>query len=246
MDNVDKLIEYIEKANNIVFFGGAGTSTESGLKDFRSKDGLYNEKYDIPPEKILSHSFFISNKEEFWKFYREKLNSLEYHPNIVHLVLKKLEDIGKLKAIITQNIDGFDIEAGSKNVLELHGSLKKNYCMNCHRSYSAEDVFSSKGIPKCSCGGFIKPDVILYEEALNEEVLCRAIRAIEEADLLIVGGTSLTVYPAASLIQYFKGDHLVVINNDRTSKDSYADLVIHKNLSEVFKRIDKKVIRKEL
>ena len=246
MDNVDKLIEYIEKANNIVFFGGAGTSTESGLKDFRSKDGLYNEKYDIPPEKILSHSFFISNKEAFWKFYREKLNSLEYHPNIVHLVLKKLEDIGKLKAIITQNIDGFDIEAGSKNVLELHGSLKKNYCMNCHRSYSAEDVFSSKDIPKCSCGGFIKPDVILYEEALNEEVLCRSIRAIEEADLLIVGGTSLTVYPAASLIQYFKGDHLVVINNDRTSKDSYADLVIHKNLSEVFKRIDKKVIRKEL
>ena len=193
MDNVDKLIEYIEKANNIVFFGGAGTSTESGLKDFRSKDGLYNEKYDIPPEKILSHSFFISNKEEFWKFYREKLNSLEYHPNIVHLVLKRLEDIGKLKAIITQNIDGFDIEAGSKNVLELHGSLKRNYCMNCHRSYSAEDVFSSKDIPKCSCGGFIKPDVILYEEALKVENVQKYLEGNEIKKHFVIKGKVVNI-----------------------------------------------------
>lgn len=244
MDSVKQLIKYINESSNIVFFGGAGTSTESGLKDFRSKDGLYNEKYDIPPEKILSHSFFMSNKNEFWRFYRDKLNSLNYHPNITHKVLKKLEDIGKVGTIITQNIDGFDIEAGSKNVIELHGSVKRNYCMKCHKSYNAESIFTGSEVPKCSCGGFIKPDVVLYEEALDQDAVNKAIRAIEKADLLIVGGTSLTVYPAASLIQFFRGEHLVLINKDETEKDYLADLVIHKKLSEVFSRIEKEVINK--
>ena len=186
----------------------------------------------------------MSNKNEFWRFYRDKLNSLNYHPNITHKVLKKLEDIGKVGTIITQNIDGFDIEAGSKNVIELHGSVKRNYCMKCHKSCNAESIFTGSEVPKCSCGGFIKPDVVLYEEALDQDAVNNAIKAIENADLLIVGGTSLTVYPAASLIQFFRGRHLVLINKDETEKDYLADLVIHKKLSEVFSRIEKEVINK--
>ena len=245
MKDIKKLIEYIKESNNIVFFGGAGTSTESGLKDFRSKDGIYNESYKYPPEEILSHTFFMNHKEEFWDFYREKLNSLNYHANITHIVLKELEEKKKLIAIITQNIDGFHQEAGSKNVIELHGSIKRNYCINCHKFYSAESIFSQKSIPKCNCGGNIKPDVILYEEKLNEKDLLKAIHEIEQADLLIIGGTSLTVYPAAGLIRYFKGKHLVLINQDKTEKDQDADLVIHDKLSNVFKEIRKEIIEKK-
>ena len=241
MDKITTLINYIKESKNIVFFGGAGVSTESGLKDFRSVDGLYNEKYDYPPEEILSHSFFINKTEEFYKFYKDKLNTHGFHPNITHEVLKKLEDIGKLKCIITQNIDGFHGCAGSSNVLELHGSIKRNYCMDCHKFYDDKYVFNSKDIPKCSCGGIIKPDVVLYEEPLNEEVTYKAIKAISEADLLIIAGTSLNVYPAAGFINYFRGKNIVLINRDKTAYDSICNLVIHDSLGKVFKEIEKEI-----
>lgn len=233
---IEELKKIIDESNNIVFFGGAGVSTESGIPDFRSKDGLYNQKYDYSPEEILSHTFFYNNTEEFYKFYKDKMNSLNIKPNITHIKLKELESIGKLKFVITQNIDGLHTKAGSKNVLEIHGTIYNNYCDKCHKYYDAEYVFKSNGIPKCSCGGIIKPDVVLYEEPLNESFE-EAIYYISKCDTLIVAGTSLTVYPAASLIRYFNGKNLILINKDKTPYDDIATLVIHKNMSEVFKEL---------
>ena len=237
MDKIALLQQYIDESNNIVFFGGAGVSTESGIKDFRSIDGLYNEKYDYPPEVMLSRSFFNEHQEEFYKFYKDKLNCLDVEPNITHKYLKKLEDTKKLKAIVTQNIDGLHEKAGSKNVLLLHGTTYKNHCMMCGKEYEASYVFNSSSIPKCSCGGVIKPDIVLYEEPLDEDVVNKTIKAISECDLLIVAGTSLVVYPAASFIGYFKGKHLVIINKDSTSYDRMADLVIHDSLGNIFKQL---------
>ena len=243
MDKINILIEWIKESNNIVFFGGAGVSTESGLKDFRSVDGLYNEKYDYPPEEILSHSFFRDYTAEFYKFYKDKLNTNGLKPNITHEVLEKLESIGKLKAIITQNIDGFHQEAGSKNVLELHGSIKRNYCIDCHKFYDDDYIFNSKGIPTCDCGGIVKPDVVLYEEGLDSNTVKDTIKYISEADLLIIGGTSLNVYPATSYLKYFKGKHLVLINRDKTMYDNDCDLVINDNLGKVFTEIKKEIFK---
>ena len=237
-DKIEILKKYIQESNNIVFFGGAGVSTESGIPDFRSKDGLYNQKYDYPPEEILSHTFFINNTKEFYKFYKEKMNSLKYKPNITQKKLAELEKIGKLKAIVTQNIDGLHQKAGSKNVLELHGSVLRNYCMKCNKFYEAEYVFDSEDIPKCTCGGIIKPDVVLYEEGLDDGILYNSISNIQKTDLLIVAGTSLTVQPASSLIHYFHGKHLVLINKDKTIYDNIADLVINEKLGIVFSQID--------
>ena len=227
----------IEESNNIVFFGGAGVSTESGIPDFRSKDGLYNQKYKFPPEEILSHTFFMNNTEEFYKFYRDKMNLLKYEPNITHYKLVEFEKRGKLKAIITQNIDGLHQKAGSKIVYELHGSVLRNYCMNCNKFYDGEFIFNSIGIPKCECNGIIKPDVVLYEEGLDNIVLTNSIKAIQEADLMIIAGTSLTVYPASGLINYFRGENLVLINRDSTPFDNMANLVINESLGKVFEKI---------
>ena len=239
MNEVEQLEKYIDEADKIVFFGGAGVSTESGVKDFRSVDGLYNEVYDYPPEQILSHSFFMSKPEEFYKFYKDKLNCLEVKPNITHEFLKRLEDKGKLTAVITQNIDGLHEKAGSKNVLLLHGTTYSNHCMDCNKFYDAEYVFNSEGIPRCECGGIIKPDVVLYEEPLDDEVVRESVKAISECDLLIIAGTSLNVYPAAGFIHYFRGKHLVIINKDSTSYDSMCDLVIHKKMGDIFSQINK-------
>ncbi len=238
MDKIKELVTLIKTSKKTVFFGGAGVSTESGLKDFRSKDGLYHEKYIYPPEEILSHHFFLENTKEFYKFYRDKLNSLNYKPNITHIILAKLEEKGLLSSIITQNIDGFHQMAGSKNVLELHGSVWRNYCMKCHKSYEAENVFSSTDVPKCSCGGIIKPEVVLYEESLNQETLQQAIKEISTADLLIIGGTSLNVYPAAGLIQYFHGKNIVLINKEKTSYDKMCNLVFYDNIGKIMKKIE--------
>ncbi len=241
-EKIIKLIDMINSSKSIVFFGGAGVSTESGIPDFRSKDGIYNMKYNYPPEKILSHSFFVTNTEDFFKFYKEKMNSLKYNPNTTHYTLVKLEKLGKLKAIITQNIDGLHQKAGSKIVYELHGSVMRNYCLNCGKEYNAEYVFNSKSIiPKCSCGGIIKPDVVLYEEPLDNEVYENALKAISNCDMLIIGGTSLAVYPASYLINYFKGKYIVLINKDSTTFDKKADLVINDSLGNVFKKIDKAI-----
>ena len=240
MTDNEKILEFkrlVENSKAIVFFGGAGVSTESGIPDFRSKDGLYNQKYDYPPEEILSRTFFMAKTEEFYKFYRDKLNSLKYEPNITHYKLAELEQKGKLKAVVTQNIDGLHQKAGSKVVFELHGSVLRNYCMRCKRFYGAEDVFNTQGVPKCKCGGIIKPDVVLYEEPLDDKVVRGAIKAISEADLLIIGGTSLSVYPASSYIHYYNGDKKVLINKSSTPFDNRADLVIHKGLGEVFKAL---------
>lgn len=234
---IELLQTYINNSNNIVFFGGAGVSTESGIKDFRSKDGLYNEKYKYPPEQILSHSFFYKNTKEFYKFYRDKLNCLNVLPNICHKYLVKLEREGKLKAIITQNIDNLHQKAGSTNVIELHGTIYKNYCDKCHKFYPPEYIWNTKDIPKCNCGGIIKPNVVLYEEPLNEFDILKAIKYIKNSDLLIIAGTSLTVYPAASYISYFQGKHLVIINKDKTPGDNIADLVINDNIGNVFKKL---------
>lgn len=236
-EKIEQFKSLVKKSNNIVFFGGAGVSTESGIPDFRSKDGLYNQKYDYPPEEILSHTFFLKHTEDFYKFYKDKMNSLKYEPNITHVKLVELENKGKLKAIVTQNIDGLHQKAGSKNVYELHGSVLRNYCMKCHKFYDAEYVFNSSGIPKCSCGGIVKPDVVLYEESLNEETLENSIIAIANADMLIVAGTSLTVYPASGLINYFRGKNLVLVNRDSTPYDNRANLVINESLGKVFNEI---------
>ena len=236
-EKIEEFKKMIKESNNIVFFGGAGVSTESGIPDFRSKNGLYNQKYKYPPEEILRHTFFMTHTEEFFEFYKAKMNSLKYQPNTTHKKLAELEKEGKLKAIITQNIDGLHQKAGSKNVLELHGSVMHNYCMKCGKEYSAEYVFNSVGVPKCECGGIIKPDVVLYEESLNEGTLEKAVEAIEEADVFIVGGTSLTVYPAAGLIRFYKGNKLVLINKDETPYDGRANLVIHEGLGKVFEKV---------
>lgn len=234
--NIEKFKQIINENNNIVFFGGAGVSTESGIKDFRSKDGLYSEKYEYPPEQILSHTFFNNNPSYFYKFYREKMNSLNIEPNITHKKLAKLEKMGKLKCVITQNIDGLHTKAGSKNVLEIHGSIYRNYCLKCHKFYEASKIFNSKNIPLCECGGYIKPDVVLYEEPLNE-TFDEAIKYISECEVLIVGGTSLMVYPAANLINYFKGKYLILINQEKTKYDNMADIVIYDKLGNVFKEV---------
>ena len=236
-EKINTFKNLIQTSNNIVFFGGAGVSTESGIPDFRSKDGLYNQKYDYPPEQILSHTFFMNNTEEFYKFYKDKMNSLKYEPNITHKKLAELEAQGKLKCVITQNIDGLHQKAGSKNVYELHGSVLRNYCMKCHKFYNAEDVFNCQNIPKCICGGVIKPDVVLYEEGLDDNTINESIKAIINADMLIVAGTSLTVQPASGLIRFYRGNKLVLINRDPTQYDNYADLVINDSLGEVFKNI---------
>lgn len=229
-----ELQNIIYESDNIVFFGGAGVSTESGIPDFRSIDGLYSKKYKYPPEKILSHSFFKSNTQEFFDFYRDKMLFLYAKPNMAHEKLAELEKIGKLKAVITQNIDGLHQKAGSKNVLELHGSVHRNYCMKCRKFYGVEEILKNKSMPKCECGGIIKPDVVLYEEGLDGATLDNAVKYIENADVLIVGGTSLAVYPAAGLINYFRGQQLILINKSNTSIDNRADLVINDSIGHVF------------
>lgn len=232
------LQEMIDKSSNIVFFGGAGVSTESGIPDFRSVDGLYHEQYEYPPETILSHTFYTSKPAEFYKFYRNKMLFLDKEPNAAHYKLAQLEQKGKLTAIVTQNIDGLHQKAGSKNVFELHGSILRNYCMDCHKFYSAEEIKKSEGVPHCECGGLIKPDVVLYEEGLDEQTLSGAVRAIANADMLIIGGTSLVVYPAAGLIDYYRGNRLVLINKSTTSRDHSADLVIQGKIGEVLSLIN--------
>lgn len=227
------LQEWIQDSNNIVFFGGAGVSTESGIPDFRSVDGLYNQKYDYTPETILSHTFFMSEMEEFYRFYRDKMLNLSAEPNPAHKKLAELEKAGKLRAVITQNIDGLHQKAGSQNVMELHGSIMRNYCMDCNKLYDAEYVLHAKGIPVCECQGSIKPDVVLYEEGLNQQTVKKAISYIENAEVLIVGGTSLAVYPAAGLIDYYKGNKLVLINKTPTPMDKKADLLIQGSIGEV-------------
>ena len=233
MDNLSTLKSWIKESSRIVFFGGAGVSTESGLKDFRSQDGLYHEKYDYPPETILSHSFFFSHTAEFYRFYRDKMLCLTAKPNAAHLALARLEQRGKLSAIVTQNIDGLHQAAGSKKVFELHGSVHRNHCLQCGKFYTAEDIEKSTGVPRCTCGGLIKPDVVLYEEGLDQKCLMGAIQAIAQADLLIVGGTSLTVYPAAGLLQYYGGNRLVLINRDATPLDGQANLVFRDPIGQV-------------
>lgn len=234
MDKKQLFKQIVEQSNNIVFFGGAGVSTESNIPDFRSVDGLYNQKYKYPPETILSHTFFIHRTEDFFDFYRDKMLAPWAKPNVTHLTLARLEQQGKLKAIVTQNIDGLHEMAGSKNIFNLHGTVYRNYCMKCGKFYPVEHIQNSTGIPRCSCGGIVKPDVVLYEEGLDDDVVEGAINAIAKADVLIVGGTSLTVYPAAGLINYFKGKHLVLINKQLTTFDEKATLVIHESLGEVF------------
>ena len=226
MDGLETLRAWVEESSNIVAFTGAGVSTESGVKDFRSKDGLYSQKFDYPPETIISHSFYLQNPAYFFKFYREKMMPLEVEPNITHYTLAKWEQEGRLRAVVTQNIDGLHQKAGSKRVYELHGSILRNYCTRCGKFYPAEFVKNAPGIPRCDCGGIVKPDVVLYEEALDEATVDGAVAAIRAADLLIVGGTSLTVYPAAGLLRYYRGGHLVLINRDATPYDSQADLVL--------------------
>ena len=236
-EKIQQFKKLVYESNKIVFFGGAGVSTESGIPDFRSKDGLYNQQYDYPPETILSHSFFVNNTEEFYRFYKTKMNSLNYEPNITHIKLAELENKGKVKAIITQNVDGLHQKAGSKIVYELHGSVLRNYCTKCNKFYEAKYVFNSIGVPKCTCGGIIKPDVVLYQEGLDDNTVTYSIKAIQNADLLIVAGTSLTVWPAASLINYFEGKNLVLINRDTTPYDKKANLVINESLGKVFNEI---------
>ena len=228
-----QLKDWIDGSSNIVFFGGAGVSTESGIPDFRSVDGLYNQQYKYPPETIISHSFYVRYPEEFFRFYKDRMLFTDARPNAAHKALAHLEGQGKLKAVITQNIDGLHQMAGSREVLELHGSVHRNYCTRCGEFYDLDYVVKCDGVPQCSCGGVIKPDVVLYEEGLDEEVLSGAVNAIRHADTLIIGGTSLVVYPAAGLIRYFRGDHLVVINMQPTGADAEADLCIAKPIGQV-------------
>ena len=234
MEKIEILKKWIDESNRIVFFGGAGVSTESGIPDFRSVDGLYSEVFDYPPETIISHTFFARKPDYFFRFYREKMLPLGFEPNITHKVLAKWEEQGKLSAVVTQNIDGLHQKAGSKKVYELHGSVLRNYCQHCGKFHSAEFVKNSDGVPKCACGGTVKPDVVLYEESLDQDTIEKSIMAIHRADLLIVAGTSLTVYPAAGLINYYRGNRLVLINRDATPYDSQADLVFHESLGDIF------------
>ena len=234
---ISQLQQWIDESGYIVFFGGAGVSTESGVPDFRSVDGLYNQKYSEPPETILSHTYFMRKTERFFRFYRDKMLPLDARPNEAHRKLAELEQAGKLKAVVTQNIDGLHQKAGSREVLELHGSVLRNYCEDCGKFYGVEAVAQSEGVPRCACGGIIKPDVVLYEETLDDSVMYRAVEHIRKADLLIVGGTSLVVYPAAGLINYYKGDRLVLINLQSTAYDRYADLTINEKIGGVFSKI---------
>ena len=237
MDKIEILKRWIAESGRIVFFGGAGVSTESGIPDFRSVDGLYNQKFDYPPEIIISHTFYERRPEYFFRFYREKMLPLGFEPNVTHKVLAKWEQQGKLSAVVTQNIDGLHQKAGSKQVYELHGSVLRNYCTCCGKFHSAEFIRDSQGVPKCGCGGTVKPDVVLYEEGLNQDIIEKSVRAIYNADLLIVAGTSLTVYPAAGLINYYRGNRLVLINRDATPYDNQADLVLHESLGNVFSQL---------
>ncbi len=236
MSEIETLKQWIDGSQNIVFFGGAGVSTESGIPDFRSVDGLYSQKYKYPPETIVSHTFLTRRTEEFFEFYKEKMvaPALEAKPNAAHYKLAEWEKEGKLKAVITQNIDGLHQAAGSKEVLELHGTIMKNYCDRCGRKYDVDYVLNASGVPKCECGGTVRPDVVLYEEGLDMGVMEKAVRYIENADILIIGGTSLVVYPAAGLIQYYRGNKLVLVNLSETSQDRNADLVIREKIGKVF------------
>lgn len=235
--SIEKLQEILDSHERTVFFGGAGVSTESGIPDFRSVDGLYHQKYDYPPETILSHTFFMSRPEEFFRFYRDKMLALDAEPNAAHRKLAQLEKAGKLTGVVTQNIDGLHQKAGSVHVMELHGSVHRNYCMRCGKFYDARFMLESEGIPTCSCGGMIKPDVVLYEEGLDQNILRDAVKTISEADVMIVGGTSLAVYPAAGLLDYFRGDVLVLINKGATPRDNSADLLIQAPIGQVFSQI---------
>ena len=237
MDEARALQEMIDSSQNIVFFGGAGVSTESGIPDFRSVDGLYHQKYRYPPETILSHDFFLSHTEEFYEFYRDKMLKLDALPNPAHKKLADLEKLGKLRAVVTQNIDGLHQMADSKTVYELHGSVHRNYCMNCGKSYTAQEILTSRGVARCTCGGVIKPDVVLYGESLLGSTIEGAVKAIEQADMLIVGGTSLVVYPAAGLIEYYSGNRLVLINKAPTDYDARADLLIADKIGKVFSQL---------
>ncbi len=237
-EEMERLKQWIEESNNIVFFGGAGVSTESGIPDFRSVDGLYHQKYDYPPETILSHTFYRNKPEEFYRFYRDKLIGFEAEPNQAHKKLAQWEQEGKLKAVITQNIDGLHQAAGSRKVLELHGSTLRNYCEHCGKFFSVEDIRKAEGVPVCdACGGPVKPDVVLYEEGLDQQVLSEAVQFIRNADVLIIGGTSLVVYPAAGLIDYYQGNKLVLVNKTPTARDSVADLVVQGAIGEIFGRL---------
>ncbi len=238
MDKIKRLQEMIDDSKRIVFFGGAGVSTESNIPDFRSADGLYQEKYHYPPEQVVSHTFFVRKTEMFYEFYKDKMMYLDAKPNKAHLKLAELEQAGKLTAVVTQNIDGLHQMAGSKNVLELHGSIHRNYCQRCGKFYDGKYVKEADGIPKCECGGIIKPDVVLYEEGLDSYTIQRTVQAIREADMLIIGGTSLVVYPAASFIDYFQGKYLVVLNKSATSRDDQANLCIQEAIGEVLGRIE--------
>ena len=237
MDGLETLRTWVEESSNIVAFTGAGVSTESGVKDFRSKDGLYSQKFDYPPETIISHSFYLQNPEYFFRFYREKMMPLEVEPNITHYTLAKWEREGRLRAVVTQNIDGLHQKAGSKRVYELHGSILRNYCTRCGKFYPAEFVKNAPGIPRCDCGGIVKPDVVLYEEGLNQKVVEGALEAICQADLLLVAGTSLTVYPAAGFLRYYAGNRLVLINRDPTPYDDRVNLVFHDSLGSVLSKL---------
>lgn len=237
MTATEKLADLIDKSQRIVFFGGAGVSTESNIPDFRSVDGLYNQKYRYPPETILSHSFFMKHTEEFFRFYRDKMLFPDAEPNFAHRFLAELEEKGKILAVVTQNIDGLHQKAGSKKVYELHGSVHRNHCMKCHKAYSLQDVIKTEGVPHCSCGGIIKPDVVLYEESLDEDCIIKSIDAISKADLLIVGGTSLNVYPAAGFLNYFEGPHIALINKSETFLTDRAEVSINKKIGETFKEV---------
>ena len=237
MTKLEKLKKWIDESSSIVFFGGAGVSTESGIPDFRSVDGLYNQKFDYPPETIISRSFYERDPAYFFRFYREKMLPLDHEPNITHKVLAKWEAEGKLSAVVTQNIDGLHQKAGSKAVYELHGSVLRNYCTRCRKFHSAEFVKNAAGIPRCDCGGIVKPDVVLYEEGLDQDTIEKSVMAIRGADLMIVAGTSLTVYPAAGLIRYYRGNRLVLINRDATPYDRYANLVFHDSLGNIFSQL---------
>lgn len=238
MDKLEVFRQWIAESQRIVFFGGAGVSTESGIPDFRSVDGLYNQKFEYPPETIISHSFYLRDPAYFFRFYREKMLPLGFEPNITHKVLARWEAVGKLSAVVTQNIDGLHQKAGSQNVCELHGSVLRNYCTRCGKFHSAEFVKEADGIPRCACGGIVKPDVVLYEEPLDGDTIERSVAAIASADLLIIAGTSLTVYPAAGLIRYYGGNRMVLINRDETPCDSRADLVFHDSLGTIFSQLD--------
>ena len=238
MGQIEQLRQWVNESDNIVFFGGAGVSTESGIPDFRSVDGLYNQQYDYPPETILSHTFYRKKTDEFYRFYRNKMLCLDAKPNAAHLKLAQWEQKGKLKAVVTQNIDGLHQAAGSKKVYELHGSVLRNFCESCHKFYDVNYIAGSEGVPKCTCGGDIKPDVVLYEEGLDQSTLTGAIRAISEADVLIVGGTSLAVYPAAGLLDYYNGNKLVLVNKTPTARDGIADLVVQGSIGEIFSQLD--------